>query len=192
MAAVGLGTTALGGIMKAFGGNSEAEAGAKLHEYKAGVARQNAALNRQNSVWALDTGEQAARRSGMTTGFTIAKQKTAQAASGFDLNSGTPADVRESQAKVGLEDQTSIRTTAGRKALDYRNRAVSSDLEAESELTAAKNTREAGKLNFFSTLLGAAGSVASKWSSASSTFSKVGSGITTYDENFNPVAFTTT
>src|SRR5438445_12675014 len=190
-ATVGLsmGLNAAGSVMKAIGGQNESEASARLHEYKAGVARQNAIFNRRNSDYTLDAGEQASRRAGLTTGFTIGRQKTAQAASGFDVNEGSSADVRDAQRAAGMEDQTTIRTNAGRKALDFRNKAVSDDMEAQNELTAAENARKAGKINLFSTLLGGASSVASRWSSASRTFSGAGSGITTYDENLQPVAY---
>src|SRR2546425_425843 len=105
MAAISGGAQAGGGILKAFGARDEAEAGAKLHEYKAGVARQNAIFNRKNSEYTLDAGEQASRRAGLTTGFTVGREKTAQAASGFDVNEGSPEAVRDSQRRAGMEDQ---------------------------------------------------------------------------------------
>jgi hypothetical protein len=190
--AASTGLQAVGGIMKAFGGRDEAEAKAREREYKAGIARQNAAFNRQNAEWATESGEQAARRSGLTTGFTIGKQKTAQAASGFDVNAGTAVDVRESQRAAGLEDQTSIRTTAARKAVDFRNKAVSDEAEADSEIRGAAAARKSGKFNMFSTLLGTATGVADKWTQWSKVGAPATSGITTYDENFLPVSFTAT
>lgn len=192
LAAAATGLQVAGGIMKAFGARDEAEAKAREHQYRAQVARQNAAIARKNSEFALEAGESNARRSGMTTGFTIAKQKVGQAANGFDVNSGTNEAVRESTGAIGREDQTNIRTEFGRKALGERNRAVMLESDATMSDTAAQNARDAGDISVISTLLGTAGSVADKWLKAGSSFGGASSGITTYDENFRPTSFIST
>lgn len=160
-----------GGLLSAFGADAEGEAGGRMHEYRAGIARKNAQINRQNSDFALEAGEKTAMKSGLTTGFTIGTQKTRQAASGFDVNEGTPEAVRDTTRRIGIDDQLAIRTDFGRKALGFRNAAVMNEQEALMEMEAAKNSRKAGKIKMASTLLGTAGSVASKWGSFSSAFS---------------------
>lgn len=189
MAVGGSALSLIGGIVNASGQRQKAEADARMYHYKAQIARQNAAIARQNSVFALEAGEANARRSGMATGFTIAKQKVGQAASGFDINSGTAEAVRDSTRAIGLEDQTTIRTEAGRKALGERNRAVMLDSDAAMGDQAAASARQAGEISIASTLLGTAGSVASRWMQGSQSFGGGSTGITSYGENFRPIAF---
>lgn len=180
----GAATSAGGGILSAFGQSSKGDADAKMYAYRAGVAKINATINRQNSDYALEAGEQQARRSGLTTGFTIGKQKTAQAANGFDVNSGTNEAVRDTTKAIGVEDQTTIRTESGRKAQGFRNQAASEDAEAGADLIAGDNARRSGKIAAAGTLIGTAGSVASKWLQAGQVFGGAsGAGITTYGSN---------
>lgn len=184
LALAGAGASAGGGILSAFGQSEKGEADAKMYSYRAGVAKMNATINRQNSDYALDAGDVNAKRSGLTTGFAIAKQKVAQAANGFDVNSGTNVDVRESTHDLGLIDQTTIRTEAGRKALGFRNAAAGEDAEASASLIAGENARRSGKIAALGTLIGTAGSVASKWTQASQVWGGAsGAGITTYGSN---------
>ena len=170
MAAIGMATSAAGGILSAQGASSEGAANATMYKYKAGIARMNAQINRQNSDYTLDAGEAAAVRSGLSTRFTIAKQKTAQAANGFDVNTGSNADVRESTRDLGVVDQNTIRTNAGRKALGHRNAAAGLDAEAAMDDVASSNAQKSGQMKALGTLIGTAGSVASKWGQASETF----------------------
>lgn len=183
MAAVGGGLNIAGGLMGASGAMAEGESTAGMYNYKAGVAQRNAAINRQNSDYALEVGGIEARRSGLTTGFTIAKQKVAQSGNGFDINTGSAQAVRDSTNKIGVEDQTTIRENAGRKALSFRQRANDLDAEASADIIAGKNAKSAAKIKAVSTLIGTAGSVASKWTQASQVFGGGGSGVTLYDEN---------
>lgn len=189
MAAVSAGTSLLGGITSAFGQSQASSAQAQQFQYKAALARRNAAIAKENSARTLEAGDYNAMREGLTTAFTIAKQKTGQAASGFDVNEGTPADVRASTAKLGLADQDRIRLEAGRKAQGYRQQGDQELADASMYDQAAANARKAGKISVFSTLLGTAGSVAGKWTQASSAFGKTGSGITTYGSDFQPTGY---
>lgn len=186
IAAVSAGASAGGGILSAFGQSQSGDANASMYTYRAGIAKMNAQIQRQNSNFALEAGDANARRSGMSTGFTIAKEKVAQAGNGFDVNSGTNSDVRDSQREIGLIDQTTIRTEASRKALGFRNTAAGLDAEATGDIMAADNSRKAGRIAAVGTLLGTAGSVASKWMTASQTFGAgSGSGITLYGPDQN-------
>lgn len=185
IAAVGLITSLVGGGMTAYGQNAAGEASSSMMKYKAGVAQRNAQINRQNSDFALEAGESEAKRSGLTTGFTIARQKVAQSGSGFDVNSGSAADVRDATRDIGIVDQDTIRTNAGRRALGYRNRAGDLDSEAGADIMAGNNAKTAAGIASTGTLIGTAGSVASKWLQAGQVWGGGKGGITTYDSNMN-------
>lgn len=190
LAAVGAGLSAAGGAVGAAGALSGGESTAKMYQYRAGVAKQNAVINRQNSDFALEAGETNVKRSGLTTGFTIAKQKVGQAANGFDVNTGTNKDVRDATDSLGREDQSTIANEFGRKALGFRNAAAMNENEATMDVVAGENAKKAGKIQALSTLLGTAGSVASKWTTASQAFgSGSGSGVTTYGSNMEVTGY---
>lgn len=176
MAAAGGGLNLAGGLLKASGEADAGNAKATEYTYRAGLARRNADIQRQNSDYALEAGGLNAERSGLTTGFTIGKQRVAQAANGFDVNSGTNAAVQDSTRDVGVIDQNTIRTNAGRQALSFRNTASGLDAEASLDDMAATNAKKAGKLSALATLIGTAGSVASKWTQASQVFKTGSSG----------------
>lgn len=192
MAAVSLGTSVLGGVLGAQSASEKAAAESQAWSMKAAIARKNSAIQRQNADWSLEKGDYDAMRTGVATSFAIGKQKVAQSGSGFAVDGGTAEDVRDTQRRVGLMDQDTIRTQAGRKALNFRNQAQMSDMEAKMDDQAAANAAKAGKTNVFSTLLGTGGSVADKWMKAGSSFGKGSTGITTYGSDFEVTGFTPT
>lgn len=184
-AVIGVASSVAGGAMTAQGQLAAGESSSAMYKYKAGVAARNAQINRQNSDFALEAGESEAKRSGLTTGFTIARQKVAQSGSGFDVNSGSAAAVRDATRDIGIVDQNTIRTNAGRKALGYRNRAGDLDSEAGADLLAGDNAKTAASIASTGTLIGTAGSVASKWMQAGQVWGGGKGGVTTYDGDMN-------
>lgn len=171
-AGVGAAASAGGGILSAFGQKGKAEAEAQQYQVKSAIAKRNAAIQRQNALWTRQSTEQNAEREGLTTAFTIGKQKTAQAAGGFDVNTGSYADVRESTQKIGQRNVDLMRTEGRRKAIGYEQGAELSEIEGVMDIQASQNAKKAGDLAFWSTLVGTAGSVADKWSKASYSFGR--------------------
>lgn len=183
--AVAIGASAASTGINMFAASKEADAQQSMYKYKAELARRNAQINRQNSNWTLDSGESKTQRIGQQVGFTVAKQKVAQAANGFDVNAGSNADVRDATTKIGQEDQATVRTETSRKALAYRQKADDNEAEALMDDQAGRNAQQAGALKMFSTLLGGASSVAGKWSKMGDAFgSGTGSGVTLYNSDF--------
>lgn len=176
MAAAGATASAVGGGIAALGQSQAGDASGRMYSYRAGVARMNANIQRQNSDYALTAGEANATRSGLTTGFTIARQRVGQAANGFDVNGGSNEEVRDSTRAIGVIDQNTIRTEAGRKALGFRNAAAGLDAEAVGDEMAGANAKRAGGISALGTLIGTAGSVASKWTQSSQVFGSGKSG----------------
>lgn len=189
MAAVTTGTQVAGGLLQAQGQAQEGAATASMFRYRAGVARMNKKIAEQNSDYALSAGETNAMRSGLQTKFILGKQTVAQGANGFDVNSGTAVDTRDSTQALGYMDQRTIREEAGRKALGYRYKAASDEAEAVGNEMSARNTERATKFKIASTILGTAGSVAGKWYQAGSSFGGASSGVTTYGPDFTPTGW---
>jgi len=165
--AVGMGMDAGGGIIKAASSIFGGEAKSKSYKYQAGVAQMNALVAKQNAEWAIRSGESEALKSGRTTGQMIGQQKVAQAAGNLDVSKGSPADVRESQHQIGLIDQDTIRTNAGRRAYGFEVEAANQEAQAKVSMAAAKTSKTASFIEAGSSILSSGSSVASKWLQAS-------------------------
>lgn len=161
--AIGLGTSLAGGALSAFGAVSGGEANAKAYNYRAGMSRVNAAINMQNSDYALAAGETKARQYGMAAAQNMGKIKAGQAASGIDITSGTPKEVQESQQLITKIDNAQIRENAGRTAYGHRVQANNDLLQAGLDDMSASNSRRAGRISAIGSIIGTASSVSSKW-----------------------------
>jgi len=158
-----MGLQAVGGIVSGLGAKSAAESSASAYRYKAQVALFNQKINKQNAQWALDAGETTAMESGLKSRQDIADTKVHQAASGFDVGSGTPEAVRDTQEEVAAFDQDTIRFNAKKTAYGYEAKAQSDAAEAALDESAAKSASTAGTFSMVSSFLGAGSGVASKW-----------------------------
>ncbi len=189
MAAASSATSIIGGGIQDFGQVQGRNSQAAMYKYKAGVARLNKQIAEQNAEYSLEVGERNAARKGLETMFTLGRQTVAQAANGFDVNTGTNVDVRESTQRLGYMDQGVIREEASRKSYGYRIKAASEEAEAQANEMAAVNAKKAAKIQAISTILGSVGSVASKWTQGAQSFGNASQGITTYGSNFEPTGW---
>ena len=146
---LGIGASALGGVTSALGAFTGAAAQSAMYSYQAGIAKQN-------EQFALNAGERQAATSGMASRLREGQIVAGQAASGFDVNSGTNKDVQQSQKLIDQTEQTNIRSNANERAYGFA-------AQSEVDVAAADNAKTAGDLGVASSILGAAGSVASKW-----------------------------
>jgi len=168
MAMVGIGATVLGGAVNAFGSWFGGQTKGAMYDYQAGIAQMNAAVDRQNAQYAMYSGEVKAQQSGMKSRFQIGQARADQGASGLDVNSGSATQVREGMFKVAQQDQSIIRSNAAKIAYGYEVDAAAKDAEATLDQYAAKTSRTAGMISAVGSLLGTAGSVASKWQAGES------------------------
>lgn len=152
-----------GGLLKAFGSIFGGEAASGKMKYQAGISRMNAQINKQNADMERTIGEREAQRSGMKTALTMGKTETAQAAQGGVVDSGTNADVLDSEHALGLLDQSTIRNTAARRAYGFDVKAAEDESSAKMFEKGAKNAKTASYLEAGGSLLSTAGSVATKW-----------------------------
>lgn len=167
MAGVGMGTSALGGLVSAYGQLKAGDASQKMYQYKAGLAQINQTLATQNADYTRKVGEVQAGESGMRSRFQMGKIVTGQAGSGIDINSGTGVNVRQGQTLIAQEDQSIIRANAARKAYGYDVEAAKEGSEATVDIVAGDEAKSASKIAALSSILGSASSVATKWSTAS-------------------------
>lgn len=181
LSTVALGTSAGGGVLGAFGSLMSGDANADAYKYKAGLALMNQRINKQNASWALEAGETNAMESGLKSRQEIGSTKVHQAGSGFDVNSGTASEVRDTQGKTAEFDENMIRYDASKTAYGYEAKAAADEAESHMDLAAADNASKAGKINAFSSILGAASSVSSKWLQGSQIWGGASGSIGTFD-----------
>ena len=136
VAAIGLGSTVLGGITGAFGSIFGGQAQAGAYNYQAGIAEMNAQIARQNAAYETALGEQKAQESGLKTRAQISQTRATQGASGLDVNSGSGAEVRKSEFVLGDYDQSVIRNNAARRAYGFEVEAVPAPVATRSSARA--------------------------------------------------------
>jgi|SRR5215475_3692415 len=166
MAIVGIGATALGGVVSAFGNYFGGQSQGAMYDYQAGIALMNKQIAEQNANYAINAGEIKAQQAGMKARFEIGTAIAEGGASGLDVRSGSKAQVVQGMYKVAQQDMGIIRTNAAKEAYGYEVEAASDEAQANLDKYAAKFSRTSGTIAAFGSLLGAAGGVSSKWISA--------------------------
>ena len=81
--ALGLGASAGGSILSAFGASQTGKAQQQMLQYQAGISQLQKQIALQNRDYALGVGEQEALSYGLRARDTMGKIKAAQGASGF-------------------------------------------------------------------------------------------------------------
>jgi hypothetical protein len=150
---------ATGGIGSLLSGGASAAAST----YKAGVAQLNKQISTQNAAWASESGEIQSEESGMKARQQIGQTKVVQAASGFDVNSGTGSKVRQDQSTVADYDQNVIRWDASKTAYGYETKAMTDTAESTLDTMAASTQTEASEIGAATSFINAGSSVSSKW-----------------------------
>lgn len=157
---LGLGGSLLGGI----GALGQSQAQAANAEFQAQVARNNQKVAEQNAGLAIQTGEEKATARGLAEAAQLGHVKASQAASGLDINVGSPVDVRAAQAKFGRLDALTEMNNAQLQAYGYRTQATNYLAQSYLDTAEAKQARAAGPLNFASSLIGGAGTAFNRFS----------------------------
>lgn len=163
VAQVGIGSIVGGGLLSFFGALSQGVSTSNMYNYQAALARLNAEIARQNAEFAMQTGGQKNLEEGLRLGQQAGQIRTAEGASGFDVRSGSAAQVQRSQQTLGQIDLDMIRSNAAREAYGYKTQAAVSDSQAGVYKSASSNALLSGFVNAGSSILGTAGSVSSEW-----------------------------
>lgn len=158
-AIAGTATSVAASVQQANAAEAEAEYQAKVQRENAKIAEENAAVQRQQGI-------EEERMQRLKTARNVASQKTAMAANGIDVTTGTALDVIEDTATIGELDALQTRYNYERQALAYEAKADNFQNQANLDVLKGKNAQTAGYLNAGAT--GLAGinksiDVASKW-----------------------------
>lgn len=167
LAVISLGATAAGAGVSAIGVSQQASANAASARYSAQVARNNEIIAGGNAEAAQAAGRSKAEAQDYKTRFLIGEQKVNQAASGVDVNSGSPLAVRASTAELGRLDALTLLYNADKEAVGFKNKANEFQSESVLQEAKAKNYENAGSIGVATSLLGGASSFSDKWISYS-------------------------
>lgn len=164
IAGVSLAATAVAGGLTAMSNIQQANAASKNAAYQAQVAQNNATIAEQNRQYAIKAGEVKAEAQGRADRARFNQLLAGQAASGVDVNSGSPVDVRATQRSTDVFDTDTTLHNALLKAYGYEGTAM--NYEAQAGLNQAQSKQATAGLGLSTTagLLGTASSLGSKWS----------------------------
>jgi len=163
IASLSTAATVAGGVTAAAGAGVAAVGSYNAYSYKAAVAKNNAAIARENATYSLTSGDIQARNQGLKDRFQLANILTKQSGAGLDVNTGSALATRESQGWANIKNQEMIRANAQRKAYGYGIEEQNALAESRADKSAGTNALVAGGLNVLGSLVGTAGSVSDKW-----------------------------
>jgi hypothetical protein len=155
--------SAVGAGVSIMGQMSQAKAASNAAKYNAAVATQNAEVQTRNAQMVMQAGQAQVAQQGMKNAAKMGGIIANQAASGLDVNTGSPLDVRSSAAELGQLDALTVRSNAVKEAYGHEVAAVNSTAQAGLDTMQSKAASQAGTIGAVGTFLGAAGSAASSW-----------------------------
>lgn len=132
MALIPVAIAMVGGMM---GAQNAKQEGA----FNSSMLTGNAALKDQAATETINAGDTSADWQRVRTGQAIGTQRTAQAANGIDVNSGSAAQIQDDTAMLGELDALTIQNNAAREAYGYRVQAKQDRLNAAQVTTNAGN-----------------------------------------------------
>lgn len=163
LAAVSLGSAVGGTLLNMTGARASSDAQAQAANYQAAVARNNQVIAQQYADRSITAGMSKAELQDYKTRQMLGTAKATQAASGVDVNSGSPLDVRRSIAEVGELDKETIMFNAQNEAFGYKVRAAGFGADADLGKMKADAAVTAGDYAVASSLISGASSVSDKW-----------------------------
>ena len=157
---VGAGLSAVGSIQQGAAAAAEAR-------YQAQVARNNAIIAKQNAIYATVTGSREEEAYRLKASSVQATQRANAAASGIDVNVGSPRKVLVGAKRIANLDAATIRNNAWREAWNYRSQARAFRAESQLQTARASNAMTAGLIGAAGSVVGGIGnlSVSPKWAS---------------------------
>lgn len=117
---------AAGSVM---GGISQANSA----HYQAQVAANNALIEKQNAAYAASAGSAKTEQAGFQARSQLARVRAGEAANGLDVNSGTPADVQESEHEIGDLNTRTVSNNSALQVYGYQTQAVNYQAQSSAD-----------------------------------------------------------
>ncbi len=154
---------ATGALVAGYNSYSQNQAAAKASEYQANINRQNAEVAKTNAVNTRQTGIENARKMKMQTAQNIASQKTAMAASGIDINSGSALGLTDTTKYYGEMDALTTINNYNIKANAFEAEGQNFLEQAGVNSMTAKNYKDSSLLSGLGTTMTGLGQVNNSW-----------------------------
>ena len=152
-----------GAAISAAGAISGGLSSAAQARYQAQVAQNNQVIAAQNAEYALQAGGQQTYNVGLQERERAAKITTGFAANNIDVNTGSAAQVRASQAQIGEQAQEQTAANAALTAYGYRTQQTSFAAESALQKAAVPRDIAGGLLGGAGTLLSSASNISLKF-----------------------------
>lgn len=141
------------------GALNSASASSANANYQAQIAKNNQITAEQNAEYATKAGQEKAAETSLKAREQQGEVTTALAASGLDIDTGSPADIRKTQRETGVLSTEQVVDAAALQAYGYRTNSASFGAEAQLDQAKAAQALSAGNWAATGTLLGGASSV---------------------------------
>lgn len=160
-----LAASAVGAGVSAYSAHEQGQAQAAAAAYQAQVAKNNQTIAQQYAANATARGNALAAEKQREVSAKEGMVRAAVGASGLDPNAPGSSALRlqEDTARLGALDVETIRNNAAREAYGYQVQGVSFAAQAGLLESESENAATAGSLGAFSSIVGGASSVSSKW-----------------------------
>lgn len=176
VAPLALPLAAAGTAISAIGAIGQGASNAAQARYQAQVAANNAVTAQQNANYAIAAGQTEGTNAGLRERATGGRLTTELAANNLDVNTGSAARVRTSQAEIGAQDVQQTYANAGLTAYGYRTQATSFGAEQQLQQAAAPRDILGGTLTGLGTLASGAANLGTKWASLATPTPALGIG----------------
>jgi hypothetical protein len=133
------------------------------YNYQAQVDANNAQIVEWQAQDAIKRGDIEEQQHRLKVAQLAGRQRSALAASGVDVSSGSALDVLGDTAELGELDALTIRSNAAREAYNYRVQASNAQAASSLNALSAKNAKTSSYIGATSSLLSGANSMADKW-----------------------------
>ncbi len=163
IAGIGLASSASGGIMGAIGSSYSGKANKAMYDYQAGIADINRRVAEQDAQYTRIAGEREAEIAGLKGREIVGATKAGFGAGNIDPTRGSAVNVLKSEATVNAANLNMIRANAAKKAYGFEVTAAEDTAQGRLFTMAGDTSMTAGEIGATSSLLGAVGSVSSKW-----------------------------
>lgn len=170
LAAVGIGASVAGGATGAFGSLMSGQAQSNMYKYQAGVAQVNATLANQDATYAESAGGVEEVNAGLKGRQQFGATRAGIAAGNVSTTTGSGANVLKSETEITQQNEATIASNTAKRAYGFQVKAAEDTAQGTAYDAAASNSETAGDIGAISSVIGAAGSVASKWSQYSQSF----------------------
>lgn len=160
-AGLGMGGSALGGLIGAAGSEYMGQAQANMYNYQAGVAQINSQLATQNENYAIASGNVQGQQIGMKGRAQLGATRVGFGAG--NVAGGSTNRVEASETELTQQSEAVNQANAAKKAYGFNVQSAEQTAQAGAYQAAAQTSLTSGNIGAISSIIGGATGVASQY-----------------------------